>query len=364
MIGLHWLVLLQWFSADITDHLILSGREVGDFIMPYSHLATATNILWKLLEANGRNPGEIFRAAGIEPDLLKKPGARIRYEAINRAWRRASEVIDNDCFGLQGPKFWHPSYLYALGYAWLASHSLRESLQRFVLYLDIVSEGKSIRLQESPAGFAVCFDLGADGMRVSAQVDCLVAIIYHMCQLNYGEDLVPLSVSFRHGPPVCEKTYVNYFKAPVVFSAECDCITFSLAEIDHALPGTNPHFARIHDQLSVDYLARQTRGDLVHRVKASIIDAFPSGAVAHEKVAHSLGMSVRSLQRRLNEAGTTFRELLDTSRSEMALGYIRDPGVELVEIAFLLGFSDQSAFSRAFKRWTGNTPNEVRKAHV
>ena len=332
--------------------------------MPYSHLATATNILWKLLEANGHDPEVIFQEAGIEPDLLKKPGARIRYNTVNRAWRRASEIIDDDCFGLQGPRYWHPSYLYALGYAWLASHSLRESLQRFVLYLDIVSEGKSVSLQESPEGFVISYRLETEGMRVSAQVDCLVAVIYHMCQLNYGEGLKPLSVSFRHAPPVCEKAYANYFKAPVTFSAAGDSITFPLADIDRPLSGTNPHFARIHDQLNVEYLARLREGNLVHRVKAGIIDAFPSGAVVHGKVAQSLGMSVRSLQRRLNEAGTTFRDLVDTSRSEMALNYIRDPGVELSEIAFLLGFSDQSAFSRAFKRWVGNTPNEVRKAHL
>ncbi len=332
--------------------------------MPYSHLATATNILWKLLEAYGHSAEDVFQAAGIPRELLQRPGARIRYKAVNRAWQMASERIDNECFGLQGPRFWHPSYLYALGYAWLASHSLRESFQRFILYLDILSEGKSIRLQERPGQFRVCFDLQANGLRVSPQIDCLLAVVYHMCRLNYGEALVPLSVDFQHAPPACEDAYRDFFNTPVVFGADLDSITFAQDVIDHPLPGTNPHLAMIHDKLNVDYLARLRKGDLVHRVKAGIIDAFPSGTVAHEKVAQSLGMSVRSLQRRLSESGTTFRDLLDTSRREMALGYIRDPGVELAEVAFLLGFSDQSAFSRAFKRWTGNTPNEVRKSKV
>ena len=120
--------------------------------MPYSHLATATNILWKLLEAYDQDPATVFQGAGIEPDLLKMPGARIRYAAVNRAWRRATELIDDACFGLQGPNFWHPSYLYALGYAWLASHSLREALKRFVLYLDIVALPEE---QDTVAAFAL-----------------------------------------------------------------------------------------------------------------------------------------------------------------------------------------------------------------
>ena len=332
--------------------------------MPYSHLATATNILWKLLESYGHSPGDVFQAAGIEPELLKKPGARIRYVAVNRAWRRAAELVEDECFGLQGPKFWHPSYLYGLGYAWLASHSLRESLQRFVLYLDIVSEGKGISLEEDLAGFKICFDLKSEGLQVAAQVDCLIAVIYHMCRLNYGEELQPMSVSFQHPPPVCAEAYQRHFQAPVRFSEPADCILFPLDAVEKVLPGTNPQFARMHDQLNVDYLAQLREGDLVHRVKAGIIDALPSGPVANEKVARDLGMSVRSLQRRLAEAGTSFRDLLDASRQEMALNYIREAEVELAEIAFLLGFSDQSAFSRAFKRWTGNTPNEVRKAHL
>ena len=168
----------------------------------------------------------------------------------------------------------------------------------------------------------------------------------------------------RHAPPACEEAYRDFFNAPVFFTAAGDCILLPLDAVDRALPGTNPQFARIHDQLNVDYLAQLRKGDLGHRVKAGILDALPSGSVANEQVAKDLGMSVRSLQRKLAEESTSFRDLLDASRQEMALGYIRDPGIELSEIAFLLGFSDQSAFSRAYKRWTGETPNEVRKAHL
>jgi AraC-like DNA-binding protein len=88
----------------------------------------------------------------------------------------------------------------------------------------------------------------------------------------------------------------------------------------------------------------------------------PSGGVADEKVAAQLNMSERSLQRRLNEVGTTFRTLLEGVLKDLASTYVSDPDIELVEDALLLGFSDQSAFSRAFKRWTGFSPSKVRLA--
>ena len=112
----------------------------------------------------------------------------------------------------------------------------------------------------------------------------------------------------------------------------------------------------------INYLANLEKENIIHRVKTGIIKLLPSGGVADEKVAKTLGMSVRSLQRKLSEAGTTFRTLLDEIRKELALSYVRDPNIEFVEIAFLLGFSEQSAFSRAFKRLTGISPSEVRSA--
>ena len=78
--------------------------------MPYSQLATSTNILWKLIEANGFDPEILYRDAGINPDLLNKPGARISSSSVNQIWMKASEIIDDPCFGIHSHKYWHPSY--------------------------------------------------------------------------------------------------------------------------------------------------------------------------------------------------------------------------------------------------------------
>jgi len=80
----------------------------------YSHLATATNILWKLIEANGHDPEVLYRDVGIDPDLLNKPGARVPYTLVNSLWAKATEIIDDPCFGLKANNYWHPSYFHAL----------------------------------------------------------------------------------------------------------------------------------------------------------------------------------------------------------------------------------------------------------
>ena len=248
-----------------------------------------------------------------------------------------------------------------MGYAWLASHTLRDALNRFVRYLRIVSEKIFLSLEEDTKGLTLVLSYKILGMRVPAQIDMGMAMSIHICRLNLGENLKPTAVSFMHAEPSCAGEYLALFRAPVKFSAERDSITFSLKDVDRYLMGTNPQLARLNDQVMIEYLAKLDKDDIVNRVAAVIVDMLPSGGVADEKVAEALSMSVRSLQRRLKEVGTTFRTILDTTRSDLASTYVRDPDIELAEVAFLLGFSDQSAFSRAFKRWTGIPPIEARK---
>jgi AraC-like DNA-binding protein len=330
--------------------------------MHYSHLATATNILWKLIEANGHDPEALYRDVGIDPGLLNKPGARVPSALVNRIWAKATEIIDDPCFSMKAHKYWHPSYLHALGYAWLASHTLREALNRFVRYLRVVSEKPFLKLKEDPDGFTLIFSFENLGMRIPAQIDMGMALAIHMCRLNYGEDLKPIAVNIVHAEPSCAEEYFALYKAPVRFSADRDSITLSFPDVDKYLIGANPQLARLNDQVMIEYLGKLDKDNIVDRVTAVIIDMLPSGGVADEKVAEQLNMSVRSLQRRLKEARTTFRTLLEAVRKDLAATYVRDPDIELGEVAFLLGFSDQSAFSRAFKRWTGCSPSEARKS--
>lgn len=335
---------------------------IGIVCMHYSLLATATNILWKLIEANGLDPDAMYRDAGIDPGLLNKPGARVPYALVNKVWVKATEIIDNPCFSLKAHKFWHPSYIHALGYAWLASHTLREAINRFVRYLRVVSEIPFLKLEEKPDGFTLIFGFELLDMRIPEQSDMGMALAIHMCRLNYGEDLTPLSVNVVHPEPSCAEEYYNLYRIPVRFSADRNSMTFSLADVDKYLIGANPQLARLNDQVMIQYLGNLDKDNIVDRTTAAIIDMLPSGGVADEKVAEQLNMSVRSLQRRLKEAGTTFRTLLKVVRKDLASTYVRDPDIELGEVAFLLGFSDQSAFSRAFKRWTGCPPSEARKS--
>jgi len=193
------------------------------------------------------------------------------------------------------------------------------------------------------------------------QIDFSLAMVMSMCRTNYVEELNPVSVSFIHSAPACSGDYFAFFRCPVHFDAPIDRLTLPLDAVDKRLPSSNPQLAQLHDQIVIRYLAQFDRDDITSRTKTAIIDQLPSGSVSDASVAHALYVIVRTFQRQLRKEGTTFKTLMNDIRRELAEQYIRNSQLTLNEIAFLLGFSEISSFSRAFKRWTGEPPSAYRR---
>ncbi len=319
-------------------------------------------VLWNILKSYKIDPEPLFQETALNPDLMKQSGGRYRIDNIHRLWRKASEVIDDPCFGLKAAEVWHPSNLGALGYAMLASNTLRTSLERLVRYLDFLSDEAVMKLDQTKEGLRLTLVLSPSNVDQSEQHDAALALILGMCRVNYIEDLAPVSVTLVHPKPSCSARFFELFGSPVLFEASFYSFTLPIEAMDKILPGSHPQLAELNDQIMIDYLAKLDQDHIIHKAKATIIDQLPSGSVTDETVAKALYMSSRKLQRQLNNAGTTFNTLLNEVRLDLAQKYLRERNTSMTEIAFLLGFSESSAFSRAFKRWTGVSPTIYRKA--
>jgi AraC-like DNA-binding protein len=329
--------------------------------MPPTTLASTANILWNTIESYGKDPDPLFRELCIDPHLMRDPNARYPYKKIVALWTRTAELIDDPCLGLKAVQFWHPSYLYALGYAWLASTTLRTALERLARYKRVVTQVLDFRLEQLDDGLSLSMEYQSDVRSLPVQIDFGLAMITSMCRINYGEDLNPVSVSFIHSAPSSSGDYFTFFRCPAQFDAPADRLTLPLDAVDKRLPSSNPQLAQLHDQIMIRYLAQFDKDDIISRTKAAIIDQLPSGSVSDASVAHALYTNVRTFQRQLRKEGTTFKTLMNDIRRELAEQYIRDSTMSLNEISFLLGFSEISSFSRAFKRWTGEPPSAYRR---
>lgn len=324
--------------------------------------APALDLAWKIIDSYGLDPEALFREQDIDVGKIFDPGTRVSKSALNRVWKSASNLIDDPAFGLRAARFLHPSQLGALGYAWLASTSLRTALNRLSRYVHVIADDVAVDLVESDARFKISIREQESLKRLFWASDSSVSIIVTLCRMNYGDELNPESVELQHAAPADLGNYYSLFRCPVAFGCAVDRVVFPIGVVDRKLPSANPQLAQLNDQVMIQTLARLSKERIVPRVKSTIIELLPSGKISDEQVAAELNMSTRALQRKLQKKETTFKQLLTETRQELADKYIRNNQLSLTEISFMLGFSEVSSFSRAFKRWTGGSPSEYRQA--
>ncbi len=328
-----------------------------------SLLASVTQVLWKALESYGCNSRQLFQRAGLDPNQLHDPNARYPYQRVRKLWKLAIEETQDPCIALVAARCWHPTNFHGLGFAWLASASLKEAIERAIRYFRIVTnDPEQLRLIAQPNSYELIVDASDVVHRaLDQEYDLLLALLVDMCRNSCGSALYIRRVTLQRPKPSCANRFEKFFTAPVEFSAAQNKVIFGKPDLEQPLPTANAELALANEQIVRQYLARMNRGDILMKVKTLLIQALPSGHVTEETIAQGLHMSQRSLQRRLREEGHTYKELLDETRRDLAAQYIKMPGVSINEITYLLGFSEPSNFSRAFKRWTGVSPSEYRQ---
>jgi len=161
--------------------------------------------------------------------------------------------------------------------------------------------------------------------------------------------------------PVESDTIHSHFHCPLEYDAPSNQLLISHEDWKYELPRVNPELALMHDEIVIRYLARLDKGDIINQVKTAIFELLASGNIAAEDIAKKLHITSRTLRRRLDDEGVSYGGILKDLRRELAMQYIRDDTITLTEISYLLGFSQPSSLSRAFRLWTGKSPTEIRQ---
>ena len=314
------------------------------------------------LDAQDIDSEALFRRAGLDPAALRDANARYPLAGTTRLWELAIEATGDPAFGLTVSRFVHQTSFHALGYALMASGTLQEAFERLVRYFRIVTDAGGLQFSREPDCFR--FRLVPPSGEIQpapAALDAFMAVNLRMCRALAGRDFNPLAVRMQRDPPPDREPYRRIFRVDVEFGAQQTAMDFAPAVMTAELPHANPELARHNDAILVRYLARHATDNLSQRVHACLIDLLSDGEPTQERVARQLHMSLRNLQRKLREEGTTYSRILDRTREELALSYLADPSYSVSEATFLLGFSDTSSFARACRRWTGQSPRDLRR---
>jgi AraC-like DNA-binding protein len=190
--------------------------------------------------------------------------------------------------------------------------------------------------------------------------DLEASLLVDLCRQGLGEDFDPIEVAFVHPEPDDITPYQEQFRCQLRFSAPVATISFYKADLARPLTAANEDLVKANDHVLDEMLTALAGQDIVSEVKSAIIKRLPSGSPSQASIAQLLLTSSRTLSRRLAEKETTYRDLVTEVRKELADRYVKENVKPLTEVSYLLGFSDLSSFSRAFKRWFGEAPNALR----
>jgi AraC-like DNA-binding protein len=292
------------------------------------------------------------------------PNTRFPVDAMSRVWRRAIELTGDEGFALTLVDHAEPSMYNALGLSMISSRTLGEALQRACRFSQVATDAGGQVLRERSDGkmelVQVIFSQQRDLVTPYA-TEAFICTTVKILRTISNDQFRLLEVHFCHNQEPLRERYEAYFGAPIIFDCDEYKLVFERELLDYPCEQANPALADNIDTWMQDYLTSFEPDTLASKVRSLLAEKLPNGEYQQDEVASALAMSSRSLQRGLQKEGASFKELLEKTRQDLAMKYIVEKELSLVEVCLLLGFSDQSNFTRAFKRWTGKTPNAYRQ---
>lgn len=330
--------------------------------MPPSVATTSTLAMLRAVESRGFETRDLLAASGLARETVEDPDARLPGPTVLALWNGLRERSGDPALQLVAPVVLPFGAYRVIDYMVDASATVGEGVRRFARFFGLIADGMRLRVEAD--GDEHRLDLArADGGAVPAlYVDYVFAALVGRIRMKIRPALRVRRVELRQPAPADAAPYAACFLAPVRFGAAGDRLCFDVGEWDSPMEHADAALAHLleeHARMLSERLPDDA-GCFVTAVREAITAALPEDARA-PTVARALHVSVRTLQRRLVKEGTTFRDVSDAARHGLAEGYLADRQVSIAEVAFLLGFSDQTSFNRAFRRWTGLAPGEWRK---
>jgi AraC-like DNA-binding protein len=316
------------------------------------------------LQALGVRVEAVLAQAGTDAAALSNAEGRIPHELAVAIWQSAVRHGRDDAFGIHAAEKIEPGAFDVLDYAMRTSANLGEALERFVRYHRVLHDAAVVRLSLAGRDAVLSHELPDGTPMLPRQVaEFVVAAWVVVARQATGIDFAPREVRFRHARPAELDEHRRFFRAPIRFETPANAIVLSRDLLAAPLLRSDPGLCAILDRQVRQALERLPRSTgLSERVRLIVAEKLTAGEPRVTEIARAVGMSARTLQRQLERDGTMLRELVDTLRRELAVAHLRDTRIPIAEVAFLLGFSEASAFHRAFKRWSGQTPTQFRRS--
>jgi AraC-like DNA-binding protein len=316
------------------------------------------------LKSAGVEVAPLLKRAGLTPEAIAEPEERLSVRSQIALLHEAAIALKDDCIGFTLARDFDPREIGLLYYVMASSQTLGDALKRIARYSKITNEALVFGYQE---GNRLVLSLSYSGVSRHSdrhQIEFCMFGALRLCRMLTGQNLVPQHFAISHYRSEGASEMARFVGTKVEFGADRDEFALNVDAGELPLMHADSHLNDLLLKYCEAALADR-RGDMSQlrtRVENAISSVLPHGKARVEDVARSLGMSKRTLARRLSDEGLNFTEILQQLRRDLAVRYLDDRRLHVSKIAWLLGFHEVSAFTHAFKRWTGKTPREIRTA--
>jgi AraC-like DNA-binding protein len=317
------------------------------------------------LSALGYDPVPFLQTQGIDTDVLLEPDAMVPMSACVGLLADGVQATGNDNLGLHVAEHADLGSFDVHFHAMVSSPTLGAAFERVCRYQRLIHETSEVLLETS-GDRAVLSHRLSGGMAAPRQTaELLLASWVRAGRVATGTNWSPAEVRFAHREPRDSRPHERFFGAPLRFAAGENALVLPATLLDLPCRRTDASLLSLLDRYAADRLDGPAAATFADRARAALSEELQAGPVGAHRLAARLDVSVRTLHRALAAEGTSYRRLLDQLRLDIAGRHLLDDRVSVAEVAFLLGFSELSAFHRAFKRWTGCTPAAFRaRAHT
>lgn len=310
------------------------------------------------------DPVPVFAGVGIDVTREVSPQCRYPLSQIRALWSAAVAASGDPTIGLKTGWYARPASFYAFGYSWLASATLLGGLKRLCRYHKMLSTASvEIALHELADSYALSATFPDESRSPPKEgLDAGMTALLKLCQIAAEKDVRPTRIELVCDNTVHPEAYREQLGAPIRFGFDVGTFYFDKATLEERLPGSTPDVAKATDRIAEQYIETLDPHQVASQVRRMLVALLPSGDADQDLVAKRMHRSTSTLQRQLQSEGLSYRRILDDTRKSLAEEYLRQGKLSHAQVAYLLGFSDQSNFSRAFKRWTHQSPREFQTA--
>ena len=316
------------------------------------------------LHARGHEVDALLARQRVDPALLRDPEARLRHSAAIRLWQWAGELTNDEDLGLHVAEAIRPGQFGALDYALRTSANLGEAYTRLSRYHLFLHDAAEVVFETNRQYAILSHRLPLPGGAPRTVSEFILAGWLVTSRQATGADCTPVEVRFPHPGPENISEHQRVFGCPLKFGCHRSELVFSRRLLDVPLLKADPILQGIVEAQVIALIAKLPKAEATtDAVRRFLAEELSNGRPQVARMAPRLRMSERTLHRRLGQEGTTFRRVLAEVRRELAVRHLTEGRLATGEIAFLLGFSEVSAFHRAFKHWTGHAPRAYRNLH-